>query len=106
MPKGPPQPNDDKILKLIERKDKEIAKLNRLIQSEQKKIARLLEDFNFITQQLITLDERERDLVEQYYFENERRVDVCSDMEISIRTFVRINNRILDKIREEIDKEA
>jgi len=104
MPKGTPN-FEDKILKLIERKDKEISKLNRLIQSEQKNIARMLETYNKISYVLETLTDRERELVEQYYFEKQRRIDVCSDMEIGLSTFKRIHAAALEKLKEELEKE-
>lgn len=105
MPKGTPQPYEDKLLRLIEKKDQEVEKLNKLIQQEQNKIARMLETYNLISKVLSNLTDKQRDLIEQFYFEKQRRIDVCSDMEISISTFRRINNTALDKIKEELDKE-
>lgn len=97
--------NSDKILNQIERKDKEVENIRKLVYKESLKINEYIKMYSVISKIILEADAREHDLITEYYFNKNRMVETCYLIGCSTSTFKRVNNNILEEIRKEIGVE-
>lgn len=93
----------DKILNQINKKDREIENVKRLIYRESKKIEEYILMYSVISKVLQDSDNRVRDLVKNYYFEEKTMIETCYFINYSTSTFKRLNNNLISRIQKEMD---
>lgn len=97
-----PSPFTDKILLQIEKKDREIENIKKLIYKESKRINEFLEMYGIISKILQDSEERTKAIVKKYYFEGCTAIETCYLLGCSISTFKRENNSLIDRIEKEV----
>ncbi len=99
MPKNP-TPSNDRILNMIDHKDRDVERLKRLIEKEEVKIEEILQFYRVISLLLSDCTDRQEKIIDFYYFKRNNCIETCYLARIGKTTFRRENNHIINKIEE------